>query len=48
MSERTDKFLTALAGLWMDFSDGLEENPRAMIMAFVIGLVVCAVGVLVF
>lgn len=45
---RTDKFLEAAAEWWMDFSDGLEENPRAMAIAFVVGLIVCAVGVLVF
>ena len=48
MSERIERLTAAMVDLWADWSDGWEDNPRAMVIQFVLGLIVCAVGVLAF
>lgn len=45
---RTDKFLAAAADWYADWADSIQEYPRGAAINFVLGLVVCAVGVLVF
>ena len=43
-----DKFKAILGDLYADLSDGLEDNPRGMAIAFAIGVFVCGVAVIVF
>ena len=43
-----DAFKRFVSDLYADMQDGLEDNPRAVVTAFVAGVVVCGVAVIVF